>query len=83
MNDGDWRSGWRAGGLLGAARAGRGDRAAVDRPTPQPVYDFVVGMNRWVLRVAAYVSLVTDHYPPFPMDMGGTDPRTHPLLSSA
>lgn len=33
---------------------------------PRPIFDYVVGVGRWTLRVAAYgFLLVTDRYPPF------------------
>jgi hypothetical protein len=32
---------------------------------PPSIFKLVIGFNRWIYRVAAYVSLMTDEYPPF------------------
>src|SRR5919202_886663 len=45
---------------------------------PRQLYDFIVGMDRWAVRVAAYVALMTDRYPPFRLDQGGIDPGSVP-----
>jgi hypothetical protein len=40
---------------------------------PQGVYDFVMGINRWIIRVQAYAGLMRDEYPPFRLDQGARE----------
>jgi hypothetical protein len=45
---------------------------------PRGIFDFVMGLNRWFMRVIGYVTLMTDAYPPFRLDQGEEEPGASP-----
>lgn len=77
---GGWGAGW-TGGLDAAGGLGLIAVLAIIAATirlikgsyPQSLFDLVMGLNRWCYRVLAYAALMTDVYPPFRLDVGGTD----------
>lgn len=76
------------GGLLGVLTLIGGVALLVTGRYPVALYDLIAGLNRWILRVLAYVALMTDEYPPFRLDQGPTEPiggpgRSAPVASAA
>ncbi len=49
---------------------------AVVEPSPEypdTLFNLNMGLKRWVYRVSGYAMLMTDDYPPFRLDIGGTE----------
>lgn len=64
------------GGLLGVLALIVGFALLFTGRYPQGIYDLMLGIARWTMRVTAYAALMTDVYPPFRLDQGGqAEPR--------
>lgn len=42
---------------------------------PASLFDFLMGLNRWIYRTLTYVALMGDAYPSFRLDAGATEPE--------
>jgi hypothetical protein len=62
------------GGVLGVLVIVAGLILLFSGRYPRGLFDLVIGLNRWIYRVIAYVALMTDDYPPFHLDQGPTEP---------
>jgi hypothetical protein len=70
-------------GLIGILTLVAGVTLAFTGRYPTGLFDLVLGLNRWVIRVAAYAGLMTDAYPPFRLDLGGQEPGSSITLPAS
>jgi hypothetical protein len=80
--DDEWGGGgtWAGPGLIMLLVFFAGVALLFTTRYPRGIFDFVMGMNRWVARVVAYAALMTDVYPPFRLDQGDEEAASTPAV---
>ncbi len=77
-----WALGFEAG-LIGTLVLFAGVALLFTTRYPPGIFDVVLGLDRWVARVAVYAGLMTDSYPPFRLDQGGEDAAAVPTRTTS
>jgi len=75
---GDAQSATTGGGLIAVLVLVAAIVLLIRGTYPAGIFDAVLGMDRWAIRVVAYAALMTDDYPPFRLDQGGPEPLPGP-----
>ncbi|WP_233198312.1 DUF4389 domain-containing protein [Cryobacterium sp. Y50] len=78
--DGGWDNSANTDGssLLGVLVVVAGVILLITGRYQRPLFNSIMGVNRWVYRVITYTALMRDEYPPFRLDQGPTEPIPDP-----
>lgn len=76
-----WASRYAFGGVVGALVCTVGVLLLVKNRYPRDLFNMIMGLNRWVARVAVYATFMTPDYPPFRLDPGPREAGQPPVAA--